>query len=54
MRPKSLNFEQLVKQNKQELLDDESSINQIELRLEKKHKKLLDLHKEDENENVNV
>ncbi|MFC4024265.1 FbpB family small basic protein [Oceanobacillus longus] len=36
MRPKSLNFEQLVKQNRQELLNDEESITQIELRLEKK------------------
>ncbi|WP_156290494.1 FbpB family small basic protein [Oceanobacillus salinisoli] len=41
MRPKTLNFEQLVKQNKQELLDDERSIQQIEMRLEKKHKDLL-------------
>lgn len=36
MRPKSLNFEQLVLQNKQELLNDEESITQIEQRLEKK------------------
>ncbi|MBU8791701.1 FbpB family small basic protein [Oceanobacillus caeni] len=41
MRPKTLNFEQLVEQNKQELLDDEKRIQQIELRLEKKHKELL-------------
>ncbi|WP_082918071.1 FbpB family small basic protein [Oceanobacillus sp. Castelsardo] len=41
MRPKILNFEQLVEQNKQELLNDEKSIDQIELRLEKKHKELL-------------
>ncbi|MFD1849213.1 FbpB family small basic protein [Oceanobacillus bengalensis] len=41
MRPKSLNFEQLVKENKQELLNDENRIKQIELRLEKKHKNLL-------------
>ena len=42
MRPKKLNFEQLVKQNKQELLRDEDSINQIELRIEKRHKQRLD------------
>ncbi|GAB3068391.1 FbpB family small basic protein [Virgibacillus ainsalahensis] len=40
MRPKSLNFEQLVQQNKQELLDDEKRINQIELRLKKKQEAL--------------
>lgn len=49
MRPKSLNFEQLVEQNKQELLDDDKSIQQIELRLEKKHKELLkSKHKRDQ------
>ncbi|WP_084157550.1 FbpB family small basic protein [Oceanobacillus manasiensis] len=36
MRPKTLNFEQLFQQNKQELLDDEREISQIELRLEKR------------------
>lgn len=36
MRPKTLNFEQLVNQNRQELLEDEKRITQIELRLEKK------------------
>ncbi|WP_404452065.1 FbpB family small basic protein [Virgibacillus necropolis] len=36
MRPKNLNFEELVNQNRQELLEDEKRINQIELRLEKK------------------
>ncbi|WP_249869937.1 FbpB family small basic protein [Oceanobacillus saliphilus] len=40
MRPKTLNFEQLVKQNRQELLNDEESITQIELRLEKKQEAL--------------
>jgi len=40
MRPKSLNFEQLVQQNKQELLDDEKQMNQIEIRLENKQAKL--------------
>ncbi|WP_405100620.1 FbpB family small basic protein [Oceanobacillus sp. FSL H7-0719] len=37
MRPKRLNFEQLVNQNIKDLLDDENSLNQLELRLEKKH-----------------
>ncbi|UJL47782.1 FbpB family small basic protein [Virgibacillus sp. NKC19-16] len=36
MRPKSLNFEQLVQQNKRELLDDEKSLSQLEMRLDKK------------------
>ncbi|WP_087974809.1 FbpB family small basic protein [Oceanobacillus rekensis] len=36
MRPKLLNFEQLVNENKQELLNDEESISRIEMRLEKK------------------
>ncbi|MBP1968269.1 hypothetical protein J2Z83_000361 [Virgibacillus natechei] len=36
MRPRSLNFEQLVMQNKRELLDDKESISEIEIRLEKK------------------
>lgn len=36
MRPKSLNFEQLVQQNKRELLDDEKSLSQLEVRLDKK------------------
>ena len=37
MRGKRLSFEQLVNENRQELLDDENSINQLELRLEKRH-----------------
>ncbi|GGB53453.1 FbpB family small basic protein [Virgibacillus dakarensis] len=41
MRPKSQTFEQLVKQNRQELLQDQKSINQIEMRLEKKQAKLV-------------
>ncbi|RDW18406.1 FbpB family small basic protein [Oceanobacillus arenosus] len=41
MRPRALNFDQLVKQNKQELLEDEKKITQIELRLEKKHRDLV-------------
>lgn len=37
MRPiKYQNFEDLVQQNKQELLKDENELEQIELRLEKK------------------
>ncbi|TFJ94487.1 FbpB family small basic protein [Lentibacillus salicampi] len=36
MRPKYQNFEELVKQNKQELLEDEQKIKQIEQRLDKK------------------
>lgn len=46
MRPKKLNFEQLVKQNKQELLRDEDSIKQIELRIEKRHKQRLNQQKD--------
>jgi hypothetical protein len=41
MRPKSLNFEQLVKENRQELLNDEKSISRIEMRLEKKQEALV-------------
>lgn len=41
MRPKMLNFEQLVKQNKQELLNDEERITQIEARLEKRQEALV-------------
>lgn len=41
MRPKTLNFEQLVNQNKQELLSDEQRISQIEMRLEKKQTDLV-------------
>lgn len=40
MRPRSLNFEQLVNQNRQELLEDEKRISQIEIRLEKKQAEL--------------
>lgn len=49
MRPKTLSFEQLVKQNKQELLNDEESIQQIELRLEKKHKERLYINRNNNN-----
>ncbi|WP_085992534.1 FbpB family small basic protein [Oceanobacillus senegalensis] len=54
MRPKTLNFEQLVKQNKQELLKDEMSIKQIELRLEKKHNKYLLQKKRSDSDKLNV
>ena len=37
MRGKRLSFEQLVNQNRQDLLDDAHSIDQLELRLEKRH-----------------
>ncbi|ASK63655.1 FbpB family small basic protein [Virgibacillus phasianinus] len=36
MRPKTRNFEDLVKQYKQELLTDEKKLSQIEMRLENK------------------
>ncbi|HLR62289.1 MAG TPA: FbpB family small basic protein [Lentibacillus sp.] len=36
MKPRHQNFEDLVKQNKQELLEDEQKIKQIEQRLDKK------------------
>ncbi|MBD1224387.1 FbpB family small basic protein [Virgibacillus halodenitrificans] len=36
MRPKTLNFEQLVKENKQELLRNEKEVMQLEMRLEAK------------------
>lgn len=39
MRPRMLSFEQLVRQNKQELMRDEDTIRKIELRLENKLQK---------------
>ncbi|WP_077325873.1 FbpB family small basic protein [Virgibacillus siamensis] len=39
MRPKYQSFDELVKQNKKELLEDEKQLQQIELRLEKKREK---------------
>ncbi|RFA37562.1 FbpB family small basic protein [Virgibacillus dokdonensis] len=42
MRPKTLNFEQLVKKNKQELLEDEHSISRIEKKLESKQIELVE------------
>jgi Fur-regulated basic protein B len=42
MRPKTLSFEQLVKQNKQELLEDENSISIIERKLEKRKMELVE------------
>lgn len=37
MRPKTQNFEDLVKQYKQELLTDEKKMSQIEMRLENRN-----------------
>lgn len=54
MRRKKLNFEQLVKQNKQELLNDQKSIQQIELRLEKKHKDRLFLNRNESKNKINA
>lgn len=39
MRPRMLSFEQLVRQNKQELMRNEDTIRKIELRLENKLQK---------------
>ncbi|WP_077324120.1 FbpB family small basic protein [Virgibacillus siamensis] len=36
MRRKNLNFEQLVNQNRKELLEDKEKITRLEIRLEKK------------------
>lgn len=36
MRPKYLNFEDLVLQNKEDLLADKRKVEQLEMRLEKK------------------
>lgn len=41
MRPRSLNFEQLVDLNRQELLNDEESISQIEKKLDRKQQAFL-------------
>ncbi|WP_188454563.1 FbpB family small basic protein [Virgibacillus oceani] len=41
MRPKTQRFEQLVNQNRQELMQDEKRLMQIENRLEKKQTKLV-------------
>ncbi|RKQ37972.1 FbpB family small basic protein [Oceanobacillus halophilus] len=41
MRARSINFEQLVQQNKQEILEDKKRIKQIEMRLEKKQEDLV-------------
>ncbi|CDQ40285.1 MULTISPECIES: FbpB family small basic protein [Virgibacillus] len=41
MRPKTLNFEQLVARNKRELLEDEIKISQIEKRLENKQAEIV-------------
>ncbi|CEI84462.1 hypothetical protein J18TS1_13120 [Oceanobacillus oncorhynchi subsp. incaldanensis] len=50
MRPRSLNFEQLVDMNRQELLNDEKSISQIEEKLDKKQEAFLLNHKKNKNE----
>lgn len=47
MRPKTLRFEQLVHQNKQEILNDEKTLDQIELRLEKKQEALVEQKRKD-------
>lgn len=48
MRPKILRFEQLVHQNKQEILNDEKILDQIELRLEKKQQAIMEQHYKDQ------
>ncbi|MFC3040541.1 FbpB family small basic protein [Virgibacillus xinjiangensis] len=40
-RSNRLDFEQLVQENKQELLEDEKQLSQIEKRLEKRQEELL-------------
>jgi hypothetical protein len=50
MRPKTLRFEQLVRQNKQEILNNESSMRQIELRLENKQEELVEKQRRRESE----
>lgn len=42
MRPKTLRFEQLVHQNKQEILNDEKTLKMIEQRIEKKQEALVE------------
>jgi Fur-regulated basic protein B len=46
MRPKTLNFEQLFQQNKQELMEDKRELSQIEVRLEKRQSDNVILKKE--------
>jgi len=50
MRPKTLRFEQLVRQNKQEILNDEHRMRQIEHRLEKKQEELIEKQRRRESE----
>ena len=50
MRPRPLKFEELVDINRQELLNDEKSISQIEEKLEKKQEAFLLSHRKDNNE----
>ncbi|WP_138415139.1 FbpB family small basic protein [Aquibacillus sediminis] len=40
MRPRKLSFEELVNQNKQELLSDHQAMTKIEEQLEKRHEQL--------------
>ncbi len=46
MRPKYLNFEQLVNQNRQELLKNKDEMNEIELRIEKKQAELVNIKRQ--------
>ncbi|HHY74424.1 MAG TPA: FbpB family small basic protein [Bacillus bacterium] len=41
MKKRILSFEELVKENKMELMRDEKELDRIELKLEKKHQKQL-------------
>lgn len=50
MRPKRLSFEQLVNQNIRELLDDENSLDQLEIRLEKKQEAISRKQREQDTE----
>lgn len=47
MRPKMFNFEQLVQENRQALLEDEKRVKQIEMRLEKKQTDLVSNKRKD-------
>ncbi|MHA6252036.1 FbpB family small basic protein [Oceanobacillus sp. CAU 1775] len=46
MRPKRLNYDQLVDQNIQDILKDENRIDQLEMRLEKRHEASALKHRE--------
>lgn len=47
VRPRYLNFEQLVHQNKQELLNDENELSEIEMRFENRQAELVHLKREE-------